>query len=404
MDIIQEQVIDLLNASIHNEKPKLDYSKDVQWDDIFEEADSHSIRGLLYPTIKRIDNLDIDENILKKLKKITFLTAIRQSNHIKQTAYLINLFNENNIPIIVLKGLVIRDLYPQSDLRTMCDSDILIHIEDMEKVRNILLDLGYIEEEDAGHHIAFRHEQHLSVEIHWTLANEKFRKGQECFQANIWDDAMGVEVGGVSTLSLSLEDLALHLCAHMASHMAITGFGVRQLCDLVLLVEQKGDLINWNNFMTKASVSGLEKFSVGIFITCNYLFNMKVPNEILRKSYNNERENIELLVEDIFAGGVYGQRDLSYKFRAMVAYDKEIDGTIGFIKRYAQIIFPPASKLTDKYSYAKKYNVLLPIAWVHHGFVGLFSKEYDRNSKIKFLTSTISNAQKRNKIVEWLEL
>ena len=47
MDLIQRQIIDLLNASIHNTVPKLDYSRDVDWNEVINEANEHSITGLL---------------------------------------------------------------------------------------------------------------------------------------------------------------------------------------------------------------------------------------------------------------------------------------------------------------------------------------------------------------------
>lgn len=403
MDLIQRQIIDLLNASIHNTVPKLDYSKDVDWDEVINEANAHSITGLIYPALKNIKNNNIDKDIIDKLKKITFYSAIGQSNHIKRTAEILKLFNENNIPVIVLKGLVVREYYPKPDLRTMCDSDVIIHKSDLERVRKLLLERGFHEEEDAGHHIAFMNAG-FNLEIHWTLANETFRKGQECFQERIWDDAMKVKVGGVDTLSLSLEDLALHLCAHMASHMAISGFGVRQLADLVLLVEYKGNEINWNEFKEKAEKSGLTQFSIGMFKVCNYLFGMEIPKELNIKNKKEDEEIIKLVVDDIFTGGVYGQRDLSFSFRAQVGYDIDNDSTFSMIKRYIQVILPPTSKLSDRYAYARKYKILLPIAWIHHIYVGITTKEYDSESKKKFLTSTISNAKSRNKVVRWLEL
>ena len=403
MDLIQRQIIDLLNASIHNTVPKLDYSKDVDWDEVINEANAHSITGLIYPALKNIKNNNIDKDIIDKLKKITFYSAIGQSNHIKRTAEILKLFNENNIPVIVLKGLVVREYYPKPDLRTMCDSDVIIHKSDLERVRKLHLERGFHEEEDAGHHIAFMNAG-FNLEIHWTLANETFRKGQECFQERIWDDAMKVKVGGVDTLSLSLEDLALHLCAHMASHMAISGFGVRQLADLVLLVEYKGNEINWNEFKEKAEKSGLTQFSIGMFKVCNYLFGMEIPKELNIKNKKEDEEIIKLGVDDIFTGGVYGQRDLSFSFRAQVGYDIDDDSTFSMIKRYIQVILPPTSKLSDRYAYARKYKILLPIAWIHHIYVGITTKEYDSESKKKFLTSTISNAKSRNKVVRWLEL
>lgn len=401
MEKYQDQIIDLLNASIHDRKPELNYSKDVDWDKIIEESNAHSITGLLYPALKKYDNSKLDVDVLNSLKKSTFISAVQQSKHIKNTAKILELFNKNNIPVIVLKGLVIRNYYPMPDLRTMCDSDVIIHKEDLEKVRTLLLNEGFREEEDAGHHIAFL-KPGFNLEVHWTLANETFRKGQECFQEHIWNDARKIQVDGVDTLALSLEDQALHFCAHMASHMAISGFGVRQLADLVLLVEHEGKNINWNNFIEKAKKSGLHKFSIGMFKVCNYLFNMEIPKEL--KDNNNDEEVIKLVINDIFTGGVYGQRDLSFTFRAQVGYDIEEDNTISMIKRYIQIILPPPSKLSDRYGYAKKYKILLPIAWIHHIWVGITTKEYDKESKKKFLTSTISNAKSRNKVVRWLEL
>lgn len=401
MEKYQEQIIDLLNSSIHDTKPKLDYSKNIDWDKIIEESNAHSVTGLLYPALKKYDNSKLDIDVLNSLKKSTFISAVQQSKHIKETAKILELFNKNNIPVIVLKGLVIRNYYPMPDLRTMCDSDVIIHKEDLEKVRTLLLNEGFREEEDAGHHIAF-FKFGFNLEVHWTLANETFRKGQECFQEHIWNDARKIQVDGVDTLALSLEDQALHFCAHMASHMAISGFGVRQLADLVLLVEHEGKNINWNNFIEKAKKSGLYKFSLGMFKVCNYLFNMEIPKEL--NDGNNDEEVIKLVVDDIFTGGVYGQRDLSFTFRAQVGYDIEDDSTFSMIKRYIEIILPPPSKLSDRYVYAKKHKILLPVAWIHHIWVGLTTKEYDNESKKKFLISTLSRAKSRNKVVRWLEL
>ena len=47
------------------------------------------------------------------------------------------IFNENEIPLLVLKGPVLAaDLYGDVSLRTSSDLDILIPIQDLEKVEN----------------------------------------------------------------------------------------------------------------------------------------------------------------------------------------------------------------------------------------------------------------------------
>ena len=78
-------------------------------------------------------------------------------------------------------------------------------------------------------------------------------------------------------------DYGTYLIKNLASTLESeygSGFGVRQLADLVLLVEHEGKNINWNNFIEKAKKSGLYKFSLGMFKVCNYLFNMEIPKEL----------------------------------------------------------------------------------------------------------------------------
>ena len=39
------------------------------------------------------------------------------------------------------------------------------------------------------------------------------------------------------------EDLLVYLCIHMAKHFINSGFGIRQVCDVLLLVEQRSSLL-----------------------------------------------------------------------------------------------------------------------------------------------------------------
>ena len=60
--------------------------------------------------------------------------------------------------------------------------------------------------------------------------------------------------------------------------------------------------------------------------------------------------------------------------------------------------------MNEKYNYAKKYKILLPIAWIHHLFEGINNKDYSLISKIKILTNTIFIAKKRQNLLNWLEI
>ena len=80
------------------------------------------------------------------------------------------------------------------------------------------------------------------------------------------------------------------------------------------------------------------------------------------------------------------------------------DGSSSIIKKFIKLLFPPISQMSDKYNYAKKFIILAPIAWIHHLIEGVLNKDYSFGSKMKVATSTVSVANKRNKLLKELEL
>ena len=259
MERSQRQIIKLLNLAIHGEKLS-DFKSISKWNEIMCEANAHEISALIYSSIYVIKSLEgLSREELNQWKKSTFFTGVGQISHYNQVGKLLEKFNEENIDVIVLKGLVVRDLYPKPEFRTMGDSDVLVHEEDLERVTELLQELGYKLEEcedEHGAHLVFSHEKYRHVEVHWTLVNDDYFLGTKEFEKDIWKNSMKIKIGKAEVLSLGWEDLALHLCLHMAVHIVCGGFGLRQLCDLVLLVEQKGDEINWESFMFKAIECG----------------------------------------------------------------------------------------------------------------------------------------------------
>lgn len=409
MNNAQKQFIDILSAGIRGKSADKVYDK-VEWDEVIDLADKHKVEGIIYLALRKSKLIsNIGEEKISLLKQKAAITGITQSRHISGLSTVLNKINERNIPVIVLKGLVVREFYPQPDQRSMNDADILVHEGDVEKVKQLLIDMGYVYLEDhkASHHIALVHHKYPFIELHWNLfKRDGFSNELEHYERLIWRRAIKVNVGEAEVLSLSYEDLALHLCMHMAAHLAATGFGVRQLCDLVLLVEHKGDEIDWNSFIMKARMYGFEKIGKIIFLLCNKLFNMEAPKEINIKVVNNKKY-VSALLDEIFEAGVHGKKEMANQFATQVAFnfeEKDSNATLGAINRYFRFIFPKIDDMSDKYSYAKKVKILAPIAWIHHLFAGVFASEYSFKDKVEFLTKGAAKAANRNKLLDWMEL
>lgn len=402
----REFLLMLLNCSIRKKKPWAVENKNINWTYIIAEAKAHEIYPLLYPVIKELDSSHaLDKELKESWKRTTITTAIYFANQIPQWTRVFKKLGENRIPVIALKGLILRYLYPTPDLRTMGDADILVHEEDLHKVETILAEMGYIKTEDSTPaHIAFIHKKYSPIEVHWKLADTRYIKDIASFEKDVWNNTKAKNIGYAQVLSLCPEDFLIHLCLHMAVHMRSGGFGLRQLCDLVLLIESEVSTINWQYFTLKVKQYNIEKFTTAILGVCSLIFDLKAVPEF--DAVPIDRRHIKMLLNDIFDSGVFGMKSLDRVFgnnllNAEVVYNGEISNKMGSV---INLIFPPVATLSDTYSYAKKYKILTPIAWIHHFFAGLFNKQYKLLEKLNFLIFSTSIFRKRNKLIKNLEL
>ena len=140
-------------------------------------------------------------------------------------------------------------------------------------------------------------------------------------------------------------------------------------------------------------------------LTCNVLFDMSIPSDIDFIT-NEDKSYLDEFIRDIFESGVHGKQDFVSSVASEFAYtaDKESGNNESSFKRYMRFLFPKVETMSDTYNYAKKHKVLHPVAWGHHLIRGVFNKDYSLKEKIKFTTDTVSVSQKRNDLINYLEL
>lgn len=405
MNAVEKKFIDILRAYVHDEKVNVVLNNKVTWEKILEESREHCVDGVVYSTIKWDDNTTyIDKDLKNEWKNSVFFQSIWQINHINKTCDIFKKLNEENIEFIALKGFVIRELYKRPEHRTMGDIDILIHEEDLERISKCLYNLGYKKEGEAGHHIGFEKVNYPSIEVHWKLVNKNYFKAEVPLEKEVWENIQKVNVNGVEVLVMSTEDMLVHLCLHMAVHMAYRGFGIRQVLDVALITKLLEKDIDWKKFKEVSKKNNIEKLACLVFLSCSIIFDMDIPKE-LKGNFNIRKEEVYIFIEDILKSGVHGKRDAMASFKAQVAFDLDKNSMNNNVfKRYFKIIFPPSYRLSNKYNYARNLKILLPIAWIHRLFNGIFNNKFKFKDKVSFFTVNIFETYKRNKLLKWLEL
>jgi hypothetical protein len=156
----------------------------------------------------------------------------------------------------VLKGAYLAEaVYDNIGLRVMGDIDMLVEKDNLLRVEQDMLALGYTPVDFnrviTQENIHFRYtlpRNNLNVEIHWTLAasNYRFRIDME----NLWSRAQLVTMAQVPALALSPADLLLHLCLHTAKHTY--DLQLRMLCDIGEVVQHFSADMDWQEIGARA--------------------------------------------------------------------------------------------------------------------------------------------------------
>ncbi|UZQ50364.1 nucleotidyltransferase family protein [Clostridium kluyveri] len=411
MDNNQQILVHLLAAAIRGENINNNRLNNINWNKIFKLAKEQDIYSMLYPVIKNIyDNWMPKNEIIFEWKKATILASLRQAQNINGLGSVLINFNKAKIQVVGLKGLVLRDFYPVKEFRTMSDSDLLVHIEDLDKARSIILGLGYFERVRGPKDIVFLHKSFLPIELHWQLLDKKRFKNTNYLEKSIWENTQEINIGGSVILTPSLENQILYLCLHMASHFMYSGFGLRQLCDLVVLVESQEDKINWNRFYENVKKYKIENFIKAIFEVCRRLFRMDIPKVLYDKDLENIKY-IDMIIQNIFVGGVHGgiygtvnwgpvYNNILYYYKS----NKQSDNIVVKAKYMVGLLFLTSHKLPERYSYAKQHRMFLPIAWVHRLIRGIFRKDLYVDLKSLIFRSQSDFYKKRIELFKWLDL
>ena len=406
----QEGLIYLLWIALHAEKVQQDKITEIELKELFELAKEQQVYPLIFPLIKDLPvESEEDKAVINEWKRVTILSSVMQKQNINRISTVLNRLKQAGMQVLALKGLVMRSYYQINEMRIMSDYDILMHIEDLDRCREILLGMGYTEDHRDSKHIVFKHTDYLTIEVHWLLTDPNHFKDGKYLEDNIWNDTKSINLFGADVLIPSIENQMLHLCLHLVVHFIFSGFGIRQIVDIFVLVEQKGMEMDWDSFNEKLKECNIQRFAKVIFEICRRLLSMKVPDILADNTLANDK-NIDILIYSIlFDGaheGVFG-KTLSFgpideKLLGHHEKLRKSNDTLGNLKYSMTIIFPKVKVLKENYNYAKKFPLLIPIAWFHRIVDGIFRKDFSFSQKKNLISSKSEILRSRAEIFDWL--
>ena len=322
----------------------------VDYPALLKKAIDHQIHTLIFPVIQGISGeFAPEEELLSYWKALCFQSGMVLVRLEVVLNKIIRAFEEEGIPVVLLKGAVLKELYPVKETRTMGDVDIIIRPEHLEQVTERFKKEGYHKEYDSHGNVLFCRNNHITFEVFYALETVP----------NLWDHVIPLpEYKRVYRLSDTMS--LYHLIAHLGKHLKYRGAGIRSLADIYLVMKHyRVDYDALFVFLEEEGYTSL--FSALIFILRTELNFLGEP-----ALGAGEEETGRALLAYMVQYGVYG---IDYGDNVFFASQRSIGREKkNRIKSFVRIFFPQAEKLGEDYAYAKKHPFLLPLAWAHRVF------------------------------------
>ena len=356
--------VNLIRSHLNNTVPPVSDSADYK--EILHLAAINNVAGIIAAEISKTDIAQkLQEEQMSFLRQQLGYTLIDYDEKCALAQNAAGIFENINADYLFVKGTVIREYYPQKELRTSGDIDVIIRQKDIERLCSALTDNGYTLTENKGTYISFDYgNQHIEIHSDENYDNPYFR------------DIFSLCTKTGNRFSLTDEMHLLYVLCHIAKHFNMCGAGIRMFIDIDVLIRHIGK-IDYDSFIAECEKAGIATLAKAAFSLCNYWFDTPVKAEI---DFSKNEAFRELFEAEILTGGSFGfeNRGLSdYYLNKGIGEDGRID-TKAKAGALMHMLFPPKKYLYNQYRYAQKRHILLPVAWANRLFNGVF--RHGRNS------------------------
>ena len=351
---------------------------------LFDLSKAHDMAHLVAFSID-FNEVKVPSNVKANFQKEQNIAVFRyeKSNYEIQALY--NLFEENNIEYVPLKGAVLSAFYPEPYLRTSADIDILVHEEQIEKsIKLICEKLNYKQKVYGPHDISLISPSGVNFELHYDLLDNEITIKTPKPLEDMWNHTVVNDNGSLRKDFVDELFYYYHI-AHMAKHFLYGGCGIKPFIDLWVL----NNLVKFDREkrLSWLKDGGLEEFDKQVNLLCKIWFEGATHTDMTKQ-----------MESYILKGGVYGTIENNVAVGQIKRGNK--------FKYFFARIWIPYERLKYRYPKLEKRKWLLPFYQVKRWFGIVFNDRFKKSvNEMKILNATTKDdKQKTNQMLKDLEI
>lgn len=370
MERCEQLFLDAMKAALQD--------RPVSWDDqvtaedlkqVVVLAQMHHVLPMIFEAVYNCPAAALEPEMMAECRKATLQAVMGQTVKTEEFLELYSGLRSRGVTPLVVKGLVCRNLYPRPDYRDSSDEDVLCGELGFKSCHKAMIVLGMepCSSDLESYEVPYRKgDGLLYIELHKTLFpgdSDIFGDCNRIFE-NSFDHPAQITVNGVPVYTLDWSEHMLYLILHAFKHFLHSGFGIRQVSDMVLFANAYGDRIDWKYVQKKCKGLRAEQFAAAIFAIGEKYLTFDPEQARYPGSWRRLGVDPEPLLQDLLCGGIYGSADRSRVHSSNMtlnAVKADKKGKQG--KNLLRTVFPPAKLLAGRYRWLRKKPWLLPLAW-----------------------------------------
>lgn len=265
MSSAQNDFLYLLRCALWDLKPNLERIED--WNGVLRLAQRHTTLGIVGHAALQTQAVAqlLPESHQRLQHEVAKMAADSKQNNLLVCRLLTALQTEQ-VHTVLLKGVGLADFYPHPELRHCGDIDLLVKPEQFEKAVGILNKMATNEAvqraftSDKHYHIVIDG-RHVELHHHCMTLDPA---ATDLVYRDIEDKALALDSDGFTiegTLIHRPEPTfnAFYVFLHLWEHFKERGIGLRQVCDWILLLHARNDIIDRQRLKVMLDSLGLMK-------------------------------------------------------------------------------------------------------------------------------------------------
>lgn len=367
-------LLQIIRNYIRNENTPIN-NENINQDRLYKMADLHSVTMFLQTWANYNGTQDLKEKVNMDFNK----QIVKDTNQAIEFENLLQKLEQEQVKTLIFKGFLMKNLYPQSYMRKMCDIDILVEKQHMKRAEKAIKELEFEELDSREKHKCFIKHILIIIELHRKMLNPG-DIGYQYFD-NILEKAIQYK-DYKNIYQMNLEDSYIFCIVHLIEHFKIFGISIRDVLDVYLFNKKNHDIMDHKKINKVLEELGITEFE-------------KQIREIAYKWFDvNEEFKQENLsdVEKYIISGPSHNKGVIYS-----SIENENDKNVVF-----RLFFPKLKVMQNQYNILQKAPILLPIMWIYRLVKGMFEKSF--TWKERFTKIDVAKNIKQEEIEEVKEI